>query len=277
MWQSHKSSTLNVFGTRLTLTQLWDTAGTERFRSVSRSYYRGAAGAILVYDIASLHSFDSLPTFLNDARALASPNLTVLLAGNKCDISDEYSASASAAAAANPSQIPHSLRSKASTWTLESQSSVNTQVTATPRTPTASRPSTSAVTPTLGTRNTLSTSLHGREVPYDHAQSWATSLRIPYSIECSAYTGDNVDELFNRLALIILTKIELGEIDPDDPASGIQYGDSSGWWAEDGGSVKSGYSAADGLRQRRGRRRGGGALSEWEEVFRVGSRRRGCC
>ena len=51
--------------------QLWDTAGTERFRSVSRSYYRGAAGAILVYDITSAATFAALPPFLADARALA--------------------------------------------------------------------------------------------------------------------------------------------------------------------------------------------------------------
>lgn len=66
--------------------QLWDTAGTERFRSVSRSYYRGAAGAILVYDLGSRTSFEQLPTFLMDARALASPNLTAILAGNKADL-----------------------------------------------------------------------------------------------------------------------------------------------------------------------------------------------
>ena len=56
--------------TRIKL-QLWDTAGTERFRSVSRSYYRGAAGALLVYDTTSRASFSNLPTFLHDARALA--------------------------------------------------------------------------------------------------------------------------------------------------------------------------------------------------------------
>jgi Ras-related protein Rab-4B len=61
-------------------------------------------------------------------------------------------------------------------------------------------------------------------------------------VEVSALNGDNVEELFNRLARMILTKIELGEIDPDDPASGIQYGDL-GW--DDGGSMKSGLGEED--------------------------------
>ncbi|KIY52690.1 ras-domain-containing protein [Fistulina hepatica ATCC 64428] len=65
--------------------QLWDTAGQERFRSVTRSYYRGAAGAILVYDITNRESFINLSRWLADARALASPNLVVVLVGNKSD------------------------------------------------------------------------------------------------------------------------------------------------------------------------------------------------
>lgn len=83
---------------------------------------------------------------------------------------------------------------------------------------------------------------------------------------------------------MILTKIELGEIDPDDPRSGIQYGDSGGW--EDGGSVKSGFTLAEeggyGRRKRKGMGAGGwgGGMREWEAVFRldgVGRRRRGGC
>lgn len=62
--------------------------------------------------------------------------------------------------------------------------------------------------------------------------------------EVSAYTGDGVEELFAQLARIILTKIELGEIDPDDPLSGIQYGDSAGW--TDHGSVTDANTAGSG-------------------------------
>ncbi|KAH9964296.1 ras-domain-containing protein [Russula dissimulans] len=65
--------------------QLWDTAGQERFRSVTRSYYRGAAGALLVYDITKRESFVKLAKWLEDARALASPHLVVVLVGNKSD------------------------------------------------------------------------------------------------------------------------------------------------------------------------------------------------
>ncbi|KAF5313042.1 hypothetical protein D9619_003556 [Psilocybe cf. subviscida] len=69
--------------------QLWDTAGQERFRSVTRSYYRGAAGAILVYDITNRDSFANLSRWLADARTLASPHLVVVLVGNKSDREDD--------------------------------------------------------------------------------------------------------------------------------------------------------------------------------------------
>ncbi|XP_034252966.1 ras-related protein Rab-4B [Thrips palmi] len=66
--------------------QIWDTAGQERFRSVTRSYYRGAAGALLVYDITSRDSFNALSNWLRDARSLAGPNIVILLVGNKKDL-----------------------------------------------------------------------------------------------------------------------------------------------------------------------------------------------
>mmetsp|Transcript_21361 Transcript_21361/g.23863 ORF Transcript_21361/g.23863 Transcript_21361/m.23863 type:complete len:215 (+) Transcript_21361:84-728(+) len=69
--------------------QVWDTAGQERFRSVTRSYYRGAAGCIIVYDITSRDSYNHVPTWLNDARALASSEITIILVGSKKDLERE--------------------------------------------------------------------------------------------------------------------------------------------------------------------------------------------
>lgn len=69
--------------------QIWDTAGQERFRSVIRSYYRGTAGALLVYDITSRDSFNNLSNWLSDARSLASANISVILVGNKKDLEEE--------------------------------------------------------------------------------------------------------------------------------------------------------------------------------------------
>ncbi|MBA0733020.1 hypothetical protein Gotri_021353 [Gossypium trilobum] len=66
--------------------QIWDTAGQESFRSITRSYYRGAAGALLVYDITRRETFNHLTSWLEDARQHANANMTVMLIGNKCDL-----------------------------------------------------------------------------------------------------------------------------------------------------------------------------------------------
>ncbi|CAL9181568.1 unnamed protein product [Musa hybrid cultivar] len=66
--------------------QIWDTAGQESFRSITRSYYRGAAGALLVYDITRRETFNHLASWLEDARQHTNPNMTIMLIGNKCDL-----------------------------------------------------------------------------------------------------------------------------------------------------------------------------------------------
>ena len=58
-------------------------------RAVTRSYYRGAAGALLVYDIASRESYNALTNWLTDARTLASPNIIIVMVGNKKDLEAE--------------------------------------------------------------------------------------------------------------------------------------------------------------------------------------------
>lgn len=66
--------------------QIWDTAGQESFRSITRSYYRGASGALLVYDITRRHTFLLLQSWLEDAKANAHTAMVIMLLGNKCDM-----------------------------------------------------------------------------------------------------------------------------------------------------------------------------------------------
>lgn len=66
--------------------QIWDTAGQEAFRSITRAYYRGATGALLVYDISRRITFDHLAQWLMDARQNAQANMVIILIGNKSDI-----------------------------------------------------------------------------------------------------------------------------------------------------------------------------------------------
>ena len=213
-----------------------------------------------MYDLASHASFSALPNFLNDARALASPNLTLLLAGNKLDLTAE-----SPTNDFDADHLPPTPRSAASRLS-SSHSSVNYA---------------------LGSQQTATIAGdEGRQVTHEEASRWASRSSIPVSVEISAFTGEGVEEIFVRLAGMILTKIELGEIDPDDPLSGIQYGDSVNW--EDGGSVKSVGTTIEegglGRPRRKGRGKVTGAwvngMREWEDVFRldgVGRRRRGRC
>ncbi|KAG0267132.1 Ras- protein Rab-4B [Actinomortierella ambigua] len=133
--------------------QIWDTAGQERFRSVTRSYYRGAAGALLVYDITNRSTFTSITKWIADARKLAGADIALMLVGNKLDLEE-------------------------------------------------------------------------REVSYLEASRFAQENEMAF-LETSALTGEGVEETFLKCGRAILTKIETGQLDPETPGSGIQYGDSS--------------------------------------------------
>jgi len=82
------SKIIEVNGRRIKL-QIWDTAGQERYRSVTRSYYRGAAGAIITYDITNRESYNHLVNWLADARTLARADISIVAVGNKCDLKDK--------------------------------------------------------------------------------------------------------------------------------------------------------------------------------------------
>ncbi|TKR70015.1 hypothetical protein L596_022088 [Steinernema carpocapsae] len=82
------SKCLTISGKKVKL-QIWDTAGQERFRSVTRSYYRGATGALLVYDITNRDSFTAIQHWLADARSLANSQISVIMVGNKSDLEEK--------------------------------------------------------------------------------------------------------------------------------------------------------------------------------------------
>jgi Ras-related protein Rab-11A len=66
--------------------QIWDTAGQERYRAITSAYYRGAVGALLVYDIAKRLSYENVTRWLKELRDHADSNIKIMLVGNKSDL-----------------------------------------------------------------------------------------------------------------------------------------------------------------------------------------------
>ena len=80
-----KVRTLEMNG-RLIKLNIWDSAGQERFRTIVNTYYRGAHGICLVYDITDLDSFQKLNEWLQDVTELAEPNAKKIIIGTKKDL-----------------------------------------------------------------------------------------------------------------------------------------------------------------------------------------------
>ncbi|KAL2536322.1 Ras-related protein RABA3 [Forsythia ovata] len=68
--------------------QIWDTAGQERYRAVTSAYYRGALGAMLVYDTTKRQSFDHVARWVEELRGHADNSIVIMLIGNKADLVD---------------------------------------------------------------------------------------------------------------------------------------------------------------------------------------------
>lgn len=70
--------------------QIWDTAGQERFKSITKSYYKGAKGAIIVYDITRRATFENVQEWFKDTKTMGdNTHLVLMLVGNKCDLVNE--------------------------------------------------------------------------------------------------------------------------------------------------------------------------------------------
>jgi len=82
-----KIKTLTSDG-KLVKLQIWDTAGQEKFRFITNSFYRGSHGVILVFDVTDQHSFDKIKQWVSDVNSF-QPNAPLILVANKCDRTDK--------------------------------------------------------------------------------------------------------------------------------------------------------------------------------------------
>ncbi|PFH37078.1 putative small GTP binding protein rab1a [Besnoitia besnoiti] len=83
-----KIRTIDLDGKTVKL-QIWDTAGQERFRTITSSYYRGAHGIIIVYDVTDRESFNNVKNWMMEIDKYAMEGVSKLLVGNKCDLTSK--------------------------------------------------------------------------------------------------------------------------------------------------------------------------------------------
>jgi len=83
-----KIKTVDLRGKKIKL-QIWDTAGQERFHTITTSYYRGAMGIMLVYDITNEKSFENIVKWLRNIDEHANEDVERMILGNKCDMTDK--------------------------------------------------------------------------------------------------------------------------------------------------------------------------------------------
>ncbi|CAN0897459.1 Ras-related protein Rab11D [Linum grandiflorum] len=79
------TKTINI-DSKVIKAQIWDTAGQERYRAITSAYYRGAVGALLVYDVTRHSTFENAARWLRELRDHTDPNMVVMLIGNKSDL-----------------------------------------------------------------------------------------------------------------------------------------------------------------------------------------------
>jgi len=83
---------LEINGTNIKA-QIWDTAGQERYKSITNAYYKGAKGALIVFDITRPSSFESVDKWITELKSKCDVDVSIIMIGNKCDLENERAVS----------------------------------------------------------------------------------------------------------------------------------------------------------------------------------------
>ncbi|MCJ1254366.1 hypothetical protein MMC24_002181 [Lignoscripta atroalba] len=169
---------------------LWDTAGQETYKSITRSYFRGASGALLVFDISRRETFDSVTAWLHDLRQIAEEGIIVILVGNKCDL-------AGGSLVSPPTRTGGGDTDDAGGGQQQQQNN-NT-----------------GETPFANQKNK-------RAVTTAEATEWCARNSVLRYVETSAKSGEGVERAFLEVAERIYQNIEAGRYDLNDRRSGVK-------------------------------------------------------
>jgi len=77
---------INLPDNKIIKMQIWDTAGQDRFRAITKNYYKGSHGIVLMFDLTSQASYDNIKNWLTQIKENTNEKIKIILVGNKCDV-----------------------------------------------------------------------------------------------------------------------------------------------------------------------------------------------
>ena len=181
---------------------LWDTAGQETYKSITRSYFRGASGALLVYDISRRSTFDSVTAWLSDLRQIAEEGIVVILVGNKSDLASSTLVSGTSTNTSSNGHADHQPNGTVGSGREDAQP-------------------------------------NKRAVTREEAEAWCAQNGVMRYVETSAKSGEGVERAFLEVAERIYQNIEAGKYDLNDRRSGVK-GPGAGGGGGGGGGARGG-------------------------------------